>query len=80
MIRIRDFALCLALCLLTGPVSAEKDRILELEVGSSFVVRHPSIQRVAVGNGQVVQATALSPTEAILFGKKSGTTTVKRHI
>ena len=76
MIRIRDFALCLALCLLTGPVSAEKDRILELEVGSSFVVRHPSIQRVAVGNGQVVQATALSPTEAILFGKKSGTTTV----
>ena len=60
MIRIRDFALSLALCLLTGPVSAEKDRLLELEVGSSFVVRHPSIQRVAVGNGQVVQRPSRS--------------------
>lgn len=76
MSRGRGFLLGLVLWLLTGPAFAEKDRALEIEVGSSFVVRHPSIQRLAVGNGQVVQATALSPTEAILFGKRSGTTTV----
>jgi len=76
MSRGRGFFLGLVLWLLTGPAFAEKDRALEIEVGSSFVVRHPSIQRLAVGNGQVVQATALSPTEAILFGKRSGTTTV----
>ncbi|MCX7222653.1 MAG: pilus assembly protein N-terminal domain-containing protein, partial [Burkholderiales bacterium] len=76
MSRGRGLFLGLVLWLLTGPAFAEKDRALEIEVGSSFVVRHPSIQRLAVGNGQVVQATALSPTEAILFGKRSGTTTV----
>ena len=76
MSRIINFVLNLALWSLCGGASAEKDRLLEIEVGSSFVVRQSSIQRLAVGNGQVVQATALSPTEAILFGKRPGTTTV----
>jgi pilus assembly protein CpaC len=76
MIRIRNIVLSLALWSPSVAVAAEKDRLLELEVGSSFVVRQSSIQRLAVGNGQVVQATALSPTEAILFGKRAGTTTV----
>lgn len=58
------------------PVLASKEHILELEVGSSHVLRHKSVQRLAVGNGQVVQASALSPTEAIVFGKRSGTTTI----
>ena len=76
MNRIRNIVLTLALWSIGVSVAAEKDRPLELEVGSSFVVRQSSIQRLAVGNGQVVQATALSPTEAILFGKRAGTTTV----
>ncbi len=76
MSRIRNIVLSLALWSFCVSVAAEKDRPLELEVGSSFVVRQSSIQRLAVGNGQVVQATALSPTEAILFGKRAGTTTV----
>ncbi len=48
MSRVRGFFLGLVLWLLTGPAFAEKDRALEIEVGSSFVVRHPSIQRLAV--------------------------------
>lgn len=58
------------------PVLASKEHALELEVGSSQVLRHKSVQRLAVGNGQVVQASALSPTEAIVFGKRPGTTTI----
>ncbi len=58
------------------PVWAGKEHTLELEVGSSHVLRHKSVQRLAVGNGQVLQASALSPTEAIVFGKRSGTTTI----
>lgn len=58
------------------PVCASKELALELEVGASQVLRHKSVQRLAVGNGQVVQASALSPTEAIVFGKRPGITTV----
>lgn len=52
------------------------ERLLDLEVGSSIVLRHPSVHRLAVGNSQVVQASALSSSEAILFGKRAGSTTV----
>ncbi len=58
------------------PVCASKELALELEVGASQVLRHNSVQRLAVGNGQVVQASALSPTEAIVFGKRPGITTI----
>lgn len=65
------------ICFALGtPVSAIKENAIELEVGSSLVLRHKSVQRLAVGNSQVVQASALSPTEAILFGKRPGTTTI----
>lgn len=64
-------------CLSLGhPVWASKEHAIEIEVGSSQVLRHKSVQRLAVGNGQVVQASALSPTEAIVFGKRPGTTTI----
>jgi pilus assembly protein CpaC len=61
-------------------VYASQVQDIELEVGASFVIRHPSIQRIAVGNSQVVQASALSPSEGILFGKRSGITTVTAWI
>jgi pilus assembly protein CpaC len=58
------------------PALASKEHSLELEVGSSHVLRHKSVHRLAVGNGQILQASALSPTEAIVFGKRPGTTTI----
>ncbi len=76
MTRIRSVLFGFILLALGLPAWASKEHLLELEVGSSHVLRHKSVQRLAVGNGQVVQASALSPTEAIVFGKRSGTTTI----
>ena len=76
MIHIRSVWFGLILLALGLPVLASKENTLELEVGSSHVLTHKSVQRLAVGNGQVVQASVLSPTEAIVFGKRSGTTTI----
>ncbi|MFM7011706.1 MAG: type II and III secretion system protein family protein [Betaproteobacteria bacterium] len=76
MTRIRSVLFGFILLTLGLPACASKEHLLELEVGSSHVLRHKSVQRLAVGNGQVVQASALSPTEAIVFGKRSGTTTI----
>ena len=74
--RIRSVWLGFTLVALGLPVWAGKEHILELEVGSSHVLRHKNVERLAVGNGQVLQAAALSPTEVIVFGKRSGTTTI----
>ncbi len=76
MIFVRSVLFGFVLLTAGLPVWATKEHILELEVGSSHVLRHKSVQRLAVGNGQVVQASALSPTEAIIFGKRPGTTTI----
>lgn len=76
MTRIRSVWFGFILLALGVPVWASKEHTIELEVGSSYIFRHKSVQRIAVGNGQVVQASALSPTEAIVFGKRSGMTTI----
>lgn len=76
MTLVRSVWFAFILLALGLPAWASKEHILELEVGSSHVLRHKSVQRLAVGNGQVLQASALSPTEAIVFGKRPGTTTI----
>ena len=59
-----------------GAQANEPDRRLELETGSSSVLQAVAVSRIAVGNSQIVQATALNGREVLLFGKAKGTTTV----
>ena len=49
---------------------------LELETGASIVLKAAEMQRIAVGNSQVVQATEINGREVIVFGKTRGATTV----
>ena len=49
---------------------------IELEVGHAHVLKVPSARQVAVGNSQTLQAHAASASEVILFGKRTGSTTV----
>lgn len=51
-------------------------QLLEIETGSSVVVKAPDIHRIAVGNSQIVQASEISGSELIVFGKSKGVTTV----
>ena len=54
----------------------DRDHRLGLETGSSTVLQVAAVSRIAVGNSQIVQATALNGREVLLFGKSKGTTTV----
>lgn len=49
---------------------------LSLEAGSAHVLKLQAIKQVAVGNSQLIQATAVSDAEVILFAKQPGVTTV----
>jgi len=50
--------------------------LLNVEVGSSTVLKLTSVERLAIGNGEVVQATVINQNEIVVFGKKAGTTTL----
>ncbi len=49
---------------------------ITLELGSAHVINVINAKQVAVGDSQVIQATAISANEVILFAKRLGTTTV----
>jgi len=49
---------------------------LTLEVGQTQVVRHESVTRVAVGNGQVVSAVSVDGREVVLFARQEGVSSV----
>ncbi len=49
---------------------------IELETGASTVLKAVALQRIAVGNSQVVQASEINGREVIIFGKTRGATTV----
>lgn len=49
---------------------------ITLELGSAHVIKVATAKQVAVGDSQVIQATAISTSEVILFAKRLGTTTV----
>ena len=58
------------------PFNAHAQTVLKLEVGSSSVLKFASIERLAIGNSEVIQATMVHQNEIVVFGKKSGTTTL----
>lgn len=49
---------------------------LKLEVGSSTVLKLTNIERLAIGNGEVIQASVINQSEIVVFGKKTGSTTL----
>lgn len=50
--------------------------LLNVEVGSSTVLKLSNVERLAIGNGEVVQATVIHQNEIVVFGKKAGATTL----
>lgn len=49
---------------------------LSLTLGDLKTLRVPSIRRIAVGNGKVINATAVSPTEVLVMAESPGTATL----
>lgn len=72
--RIIVLILIWPVCLI--PASVLSQTHLKLEVGSSTVLKHGNIERLAIGNGEVLQATVINQNEIIVFGKKAGATTM----
>lgn len=62
--------------LIFNPLLVASQTLLNVEVGSSTVLKLTSVERLAIGNGEVVQATVINQNEIVVFGKKAGTTTL----
>jgi pilus assembly protein CpaC len=58
------------------PVVGHCQTAIKLEVGSSTVLKLPNVERLAIGNSEVVQATVINQNEIVVFGKKAGSTTL----
>jgi pilus assembly protein CpaC len=71
-----SFVGCLASIVLLFPLNVLGQESLKLEVGSSTVLKLANVERLAIGNGEVVQATVINQNEIVVFGKKSGSTTL----
>lgn len=67
---------CLASIMLLFPLNVSGKENLKLEVGASTVLKLANVERLAIGNGEVVQATVINQSEIVVFGKKSGSTTL----
>lgn len=64
------------LVLTLAPSHSSSQSLIKLEVGSSTVLKLSNVERLAIGNGEVVQATVINKNEIVVFGKKSGVTTL----
>lgn len=50
---------------------------VSVALGKAVLVRHPAtLRRVSVSDAEIAEATVVSPTEVILHGKKTGTTSL----
>ena len=68
--------ICIFIAIPNSYVHANESKRLDIEAGSSVVIPAPSIKRIAVGNGNIVQANAMNGKEVLVFGKSKGTTTM----
>ena len=58
--------------------ATEQDEIVSIVVGQTHVIKSSNIQRVAIGNGDVIETHHLSEEQGILIvGKKAGVTDLK---
>jgi pilus assembly protein CpaC len=60
----------------TAPIAVARPSTLTLEVGQTKVMRHASVARVAVGNGQVLSAVSVDGREVVLFARQEGGSSV----
>ncbi len=67
---------CIVLIIAIFPFVAVSQTSLKLEVGSSTVIKLSNVERLAIGNSEVLQATVINRNEIVIFGKKSGVTTL----
>jgi len=75
--RILVYGLIGSIFLYSGiDCNAENSRSVEVETGSSVVLNIPHVQRIAVGNSQILQATEINGKEIVVFGKAKGLTTL----
>lgn len=68
---------CFFLFNLTHFTYANEVNRINIDAGSSFVIPAPSIKRIAIGNGNIVQASAVNGKEVLVFGKSKGSTTLE---
>lgn len=59
-----------------GSTLSQQTDLIRLEVGSSKLINSGHVTRVAVGDSQVIQATAVDNDGLLIFGKTKGVTTV----
>lgn len=57
----------------SGPSPAQ---VVELLVGQAHVIDEPSVRRIAVGNGRVIQATALDERQILVLPEAPGQSTL----
>jgi pilus assembly protein CpaC len=63
---------CAALFLQAGPAYGAAPITLEMQAGETRVLAHPGVSRVAVGDGQVVNALTADGREVIVFAREAG--------
>lgn len=62
--------------LMCNPFIALSQSTFNVEVGSSTVIKLTRVERLAIGNSEVLQATVINQNEIVVFGKKAGATTL----
>lgn len=76
---LRALAAVLLLALGGTPCAAADDpdvRALTLYVGQAHVLEEPDVRRIAIGNGKVVQATALDARQVLIIPEAPGQSTL----
>ncbi|MCX5592002.1 type II and III secretion system protein family protein [Alcaligenes endophyticus] len=75
MSKCRSVWLALSLWLFMGPLtSAWASQELRMQVGELTVLGHKTVERVAVGDGQIINAMTTQDHELILFARQQGHT------
>ena len=70
-------AIAVLLLATLAPAQDQAPRELSVTVGKSLLVDSPiNIQRIAIGNGDIAEATATSPREVLVNGKVPGETSM----
>src|SRR5262245_46454404 len=62
----------LLLSLWLAVMPAHAATVLDMQVGETRVLAHPGVSRVAVGNGEVLQAVPADAAEVIVFARAEG--------
>ncbi len=77
----RTLAVLLAICLCqiahaSGASAAERVTLISLQSGHSVILRTPSLQRIAVGDGRIAGVVPVGSSQIVINGKAPGHTTV----